>query len=472
VSSHHGRPATPQITEVDQRVSRRCRPHRPDLGRATHRVVEIVTDPPPRRRRSTRPARSPDADRVLIAMIMAATAVSVVLLASVTPQGRAPDEYRYFTDIVRLAQDHTFDSLTGHPPLYTAIAWVPYRLGGNDSQRYLLIRLLGALFAAGTVWATYRTSTDLFGNRMLARWVPPLVVALIPQFAFITGSVNSDGLLAMLAAFFCCLCVRALLRPPTWRIVLSLGAVSILGMLAKQRFVVLLPLLLIVLAVAVYRRYASRTADRSRRARAVAAVAGAVGIALVLLGLAQRFVPATGPLAALGRYVDWILPSMGLVPLFQGIADTAAAPHLISGLFTMFWGYFDWVALPLHPLVYGFYLALTGLSTAGIAVAAVRRATTAAGTRREGRTPLAVWVFLSSAIVLNLLSIVVYQMTLGGVQGRYFFLALVPIALFIGAGLDALVPERFSRPVFQGLAVSLVSIMVFETLFLVVPYYY
>ena len=402
-----------------------------------------------------RPAKARN-ERILLALVIAVSMIAVALFAAVTTEGRAPDERLYYHDIQELARTGALSSSTGHPQLYSAVSLPAYFLGRTDAGRQELIRLLGVLFMAGTVYATYKTSSELFGAGSLARWAPPLLVALLPQFAFIAGSVNSDGLLAMLAATFFYLCVRVMRRPAGPLALVALGAVSVLGVLTKQRFLVLLPVLLPVLAVAAHVRFAKAGSPRSRRIALWGSAAGGAVLVLVLGVLAVKVIPTVFPAGALASW--------------RHLARVVNRSFLVD-LFAMTWGHFDWLVLPMSLSAYAVFAALSALAVLGIAIAVIRRFA------RRGRKALwdrtaAVWLVVVAAMLLTFGSVIQYRLAGFWPQGRYLFIALVPFALFVGRGLDEIVPRAISKAAFRVLTLTLAAIVFAQIVFVLVPYYY
>jgi 4-amino-4-deoxy-L-arabinose transferase-like glycosyltransferase len=407
---------------------------------------------------SVQPPRSREGERALLALVVLAGVIAVALFATVTPKGRAPDEYRYYGDISQLAREGAVGTATGHPPLYSAVSWLPFRVGRNPAQKYYLIRLMGMLFMAGAVYATYKTSSELFGEGTLARWAPPLLVALLPQFAFVSGSVNSDALLAMLSAVFFYLCVRAIRRSAEPAVILSLAVVCVLGVLSKQRFLVLLPLLLPVLAVAAHRRFHAGGGAWVRRGVVAGSVLAGAAVVLGLVRLVSRIAPAGFP----------ALPTLASATSVLGFTSR----DFWVDLFAMSWGYFDWLALPMHTPVYLVFLALTALSSVGVAIAGVRRVKRLGPVRAVGDWRAAVWLVLAFGVLLTVYSVVQYHVAGLGAQGRYLFVALVPFAVFFGRGLAEVVPVRHWPWAFRALTLLLVGTIFIETVFVLIPYYY
>jgi hypothetical protein len=127
---------------------------------------------------------------------------------------------------------------TSEPPLYYVLQAIPYSLArGNMLIQLQLMRLVSALFGALTALFTFLFLRETLPRAPWAASIAALCVALLPQFAFISGSVNPDAMLfAVAAAVFFCL-ARALRRGLTRRLAITLGILIAIGFVTKLNFV-------------------------------------------------------------------------------------------------------------------------------------------------------------------------------------------------------------------------------------------
>ncbi len=167
------------------------------------------------------------------------------------------------------------------PPLYYALAAIPYTLGssGNLLERLELIRLMGALMAGLTALFTFLFVREALPRVRWAWTVGGLAAALMPLLGFTSGFLTPDGMLyAVCAAIFFWL-ARAFRRGLTWKPASALGALIGIGFLTKLNFIGLAPgifLGLVVLGV----RGVRETPNGPRVARAFGPMALAIGIAM------------------------------------------------------------------------------------------------------------------------------------------------------------------------------------------------
>jgi 4-amino-4-deoxy-L-arabinose transferase-like glycosyltransferase len=134
-------------------------------------------------------------------------------------------------------------SITNQPPLYYALAAVPYLLSPSHEilTRLALMRLLSALLAAGTVLCVFLFLRELLPTSPWAWTVGALMVAFQPTFDFIAAGVHGDNLLFFAAAATFLALARTYRRGLTTRRAAAIGAVTVLGVLGKLTFIALVP---------------------------------------------------------------------------------------------------------------------------------------------------------------------------------------------------------------------------------------
>lgn len=196
----------------------------------------------------------------------------------------------------RSAGDYSYAS-TPQPPLYYALAAVPYALAPHATplQRLALMRLLSALLAGVTVLFAFLFLREALPGVPAAWTVGALGVALQPMFVDSSAGVNPDALLfaASAATFFCL--ARALRRGLEPALAVALGAVVAIGLLAKLTYIGFLPGIGAGVLVAALRQPGGR-----RRALGMAALTAAVAALPVLVEVALNV-------------AAWHRPALGLV---------------------------------------------------------------------------------------------------------------------------------------------------------------
>jgi 4-amino-4-deoxy-L-arabinose transferase-like glycosyltransferase len=216
-------------------------------------------------------------------------------------------------------------SATYNPPLYYALESIPYELGSSGSvlDRLALMRVLSALMGALTVLLAYLFLKELLPAHRYAWTAGALAVAFQPLFAFMSGGVNNDDLLYLMAAGTLWALAKTFRRGLSPANGALIGAFLGLGVVAK------LTLLGFVPAVAVGLALALRRAWPADRAAALRGCAWAVGLAAVPIGT----------YLALNRFV-WnrgaIPGGIGSVPAPAGAAAKFGFTQELSHIWQLF----------------------------------------------------------------------------------------------------------------------------------------
>jgi 4-amino-4-deoxy-L-arabinose transferase-like glycosyltransferase len=262
------------------------------------------------------------------------------------------------------------------PPLYYALAVVPYELGSGGTllDRLELVRLLGAFLAGLTALFTFLFVRELLPGAPWAWPVGGLVAALMPLLGFTSGFVTPDAMLYAVCAAIFYLLARAFRRGLTWKPAVALGVLIGAGFLTKLNFVGLAPGVALGLVVLAFRGVRD-TPDGLRSRRAFGPMALAMGIAIspiclyVLfntinghptLGLVSNAIDRVGSQESLVGEIEYIwefyLPRLpGMTNDFPGLST------LHQVWFNRTVGLYGWLDTTFPPWVYTFALAPAGL---------------------------------------------------------------------------------------------------------------
>ncbi len=172
-------------------------------------------------------------------------------------------------------------SATNNPPLYYVLEAVPYKLvvGGTVLDRLAAMRVLSALMGAVTVLLVYLFLAELLPGQ---RWVwsaGALAAAFQPLFGFMSGGVNNDDLLYLMATGFLWATARAFRRGLTPATGALLGAFVGLGLVSKLTLLGFVPAAALAL-VALIRRGWRRERRAALRGAALATALGAAPFAI------------------------------------------------------------------------------------------------------------------------------------------------------------------------------------------------
>jgi 4-amino-4-deoxy-L-arabinose transferase-like glycosyltransferase len=319
----------------------------------------------------------------------------------------------------------------------------PHQTPGTWQEGGLFLRLtrfLSSLMACGTLLALYRLGRILFPDRPAMAVGMAGLVAFIPQFLFLSASVNNDNLIILIASWVLVLLAGWLRsrQPPSWPAVVALGVLLGLAALAKPSGLLLWPLAGGALVWVAW--------PQGRFRWLLLAGLVTYGAALALSGWwFVRNQQLYGDLTGLG-------PHLALMGARREIPSTfQAAMAEFRGFRYSFWALFGWFNI-LAPEAY--YLLLDGLvalALIGLGLTSLRRMSRSSRPGRPLVVLLVAWITLVAAGLLR------WTLWTPASQGRLLYPALGAIAPFLLLGWRALVPGRLLRPVaLAGLALWIV----------------
>jgi len=149
-------------------------------------------------------------------------------------------------------------SATNNPPLYYALAAVPYKLaGGSVLDRLAAMRVLSAFMSAITVLLVYLFLMELLPGSPWAWSAGALMAALQPLFSFISGGVNNDDLLYLSAAGLLWAIARMFRRGLIPANGALLGAFAGIGVVSKLTLLGMIPGAVLALALGLRRAWSA-----------------------------------------------------------------------------------------------------------------------------------------------------------------------------------------------------------------------
>ena len=377
-------------------------------------------------------------------------------------------------------------AVTNQPPLYYALAAIPYRLSPSSDilARLELMRLLSAVFAGLTALAVYLFLRECFPALPWAWTTGSLVVAFQPQFAFISAGVHADSLLFLASAATFLTLIRAYRHGLTARRGALVGLATAVGLLSKLTFVAFVPGILLALAVTVWRQRGSAPSRPALRGAALAVAVAVLPVAAYAIlnatawhrggptaggfaGAATAALPA-GKVVSINETLDYIwqlyLPRLPFMN-HRYFTDWPLRDVFFDGAI----GHFGWLDYGFPARVYGAaqdaFLVLAALAAAGLYRA-----------RRElaGLGPLAA---AFAVMALGLLTAIGYAGIRYVVatsfvfeQARYLFPLLAFYGVFVVLAARGL-PARFAPAAGAALVVLAMAHGLFAELLTVGRYY-
>jgi hypothetical protein len=340
--------------------------------------------------------------------------------------------------LARRSANDTAGPAAPEPPLYYALAAIPYKLaaGATLLDRLALMRSLSAVLAGVTALFVVLFLRECLPGRPWAWAVGGLGAALSPVLGFVSGGVNPDALLfAICAALFHALAV-AFRRGLTTRLAVWIGALLAAGIVGKINFYGLLPGALLALALAAR----ASAGGVNREAARLVSVAVGIAVAPYLLltaldtlawnrGQILAHTPAEQPEdhGGLGGQLSYLWQVF--LPRLPG--QEAAFPEFSPG-YQLWWkgfvGKFGWKVVAYADWVYRWAAVLF----VGVVLLALRSLVRERAELRRRATELAGYAAMASGLLL-LIGLVALRGfapgIAGAVQGRY----LLPLLALLGA---------------------------------------
>jgi hypothetical protein len=296
-----------------------------------------------------------------------------------------------------LTQADRADGLGGNPaaqnpPLYYIYAGIPYWLGLHTSSasfftRLELIRLANIPLYLATILFTWLLAFEVLRRRWCAT-LAASVVALQPKFGFVAAGVGPDVALAAEWSAFVYVGIRIVRYGATWLRVAALAALGAAALLTQPRSAAVIPIALVMIALAPRERL------RPLGVALVLAAVAAASFAYLSIATLPPWVKSPSslhPTQLLSYLWQFYLPRLpGMAPMI-GPKYGAGTAWVDS-----FFGTFAWLEIPYPSRVYGALRWGSALLLLLLAVALVVRRD---AVRREWRVATA----FAATVVLELL---------------------------------------------------------------------
>jgi 4-amino-4-deoxy-L-arabinose transferase-like glycosyltransferase len=433
------------------------------------------------------PARSTEE----VAALDGVRLVSHIETADGRPPWLAADVARWHAEERRLAplrRDNGGGPTTAatHSPLYYSLLLPGYAAGSSGTvfARLWAMRLLSALLGALTAGVVLLAVRELLPDRPALAAAAGLLVAFQPMVGFISGAVNNDAGVNLVAALLVYLVVRALRRGLGTGLGAAIGATLVVLPLMKLTGFALYPAAAIGLAGVAWRARARGALRPAPWAAAAGAfVVAAAAWAALAPGLGRSLLPtpggavtpgstAPGGVSAAAHPLDFLsylwqvflprLPFMGDLHVQRWPAFDI---YVQRG-----WGAFGWYAKLFPDWVYG-VIAVAMLAAGALALRLLWRA------RRGAARALAPeLLFLASVALFVVLAVEIAYFTnvkfrsVVAEQGRYAFPAITALAGIAVAGAAG-AGRRWAVPVLTAMVVGVIGLSFASQLLTLTSFY-
>ncbi|MEZ4769285.1 MAG: glycosyltransferase family 39 protein [Caldilineales bacterium] len=429
-----------------------------------------------------------------LACVLAVYVFLALAYSSVNPVFESPDEVYHFGYVEYLLQEHKLPiaalggSLSEYhqPPLYyllaaavSAPAWQaddsstrslastarlesnPFwayqigRVGADNKSQYIhsqaedfpyqdwvlrvhLARWLSILLQSLTIVATYAIAREVFPDRIDIRFGSLPLVAFLPQFLFVSGSVSNDNLIIPLTALLAWLWVRGLRTGIRTRWAAAVGVLTGLAVASKMSGLAMLAFSLAIVLLIGWRARAWK--------QVVTAWCTVLGLTVVLAGpVMVRNQILYGEPTALRRMSEIWGEHDPALPISEALRQT-------PNIWTSFWARFGYGQIPVPNAVYFILLGITLVAALGTVYYLVRTHPSPAQTL--------FWqllVLIALAAMFFLLVVNYSQVSLTGSNGRFSFPALPAYAILLYVGLSVWVSNARRRVLVGVLYVGMMS---------------
>ena len=308
------------------------------------------------------------------------------------------------------------------PPLYYLLATPLFWLSGGALTA---LRLLSVALGAGALVFAYLALRALTGPASGLPVIAAGFIAFVPQHLAMLAGVNNDSLAELWVALGLWLLIGESVndRPPLgpW----AAGVVLGLAFLTKVWAYVLAPAALVLVGWR-WQRAGWRTA---------AGRAAQIFLPALLIGALYwgRNWFVCGPLDFVcGQWHNQVV--LGQPRTTEWLARYGWSGYLeqfTRTTFQSFWGQFGWMGVVMDQRVYAALLAFTLALAAGLGLAWARRRASLTPAQRAGLAVLATVAAVTAGLYLY------YNATFVQFQGRYLFVALVPLGLAAAVSLQA-----------------------------------
>ncbi len=325
-------------------------------------------------------------------------------------------------------------------------------------------RFFSVVLGLGTVLVTYLLARILLPAHPVIYLGAAALVAFLPMFLFIAGSVNNDNLSNLLGNLLTLLIVRLLLleRAPNWRDCALLGAATGAGLLAKFNIGFLVPLVGLALLFVSLRR-------RDWRPLVVGGLISG-GLTVAIAGWWYiRNIQLYGDPTGLNTFLDIV----GRRAVPANLAQLWSERHSFT---QAFWGFFGGMNVPLPDVVYAVFNAIGLVGLVGAAAFWLHSALVprlgwrAHGLNLNGKQ----WLPAAVTVVWPLVTFVSYLRWTAETpasQGRLVFGALSSIALWLTVGLVWWLPARLRGWMMGGVVVWFAFVAAVTPFLVIAPAY-
>jgi hypothetical protein len=369
-----------------------------------------------------------------------------ILFASYTKTLNAPDEQGHYYNIRLIGDKGQLPRLTsypitkeGHqPPAYYLLVQPVYLLttSWSEHNQVLALRIFSLLLGAITVLITFLTIKKLFPDSTFLILGATALVALNPQFIFISGIVNNDCLASALGAVCLYILVLVLTRLSiSAKLIFTGSLVAAAAFLSKTTLWPLVAALFILFLVKV---------KKEQRLLTLGLFAPLYGVGI--WWLCRNYLVYHSLTGFLYMKELWYADQHKNFLSFSGVKNW------LNTIFSSFWARFGYFNIVIPKIYYQLLKLL-----AGVSIVSLVYFFTKPFQHIEKQKKFALMVLLCMAIVI-FAGIFIYSLSFYQAQGRYLFPVISALMIFLAIGLFQLVPIKVHWALFTALILFLLIV--------------
>lgn len=348
-----------------------------------------------------------------------------------------------------------------HPFYYTVLGGI-YRLLYQDTliNRVFVSRIFQSLLSVLVVLIAFKAGQYIFRNKFQSLTLATLV-SFHPMFSFVSAGVNSDNLGTLLFSAYILITLIILNKRINLPNIVILGIISLLAFIVKPQYFIVFPLSIIFFAFKII-------ITKDNILKKLLKVFSLILFSLLLLFLVLRLGLSSGVLV--GKFIDNFSP-IELATYFRSYV----IPHLYREVLPWYWGIFNWLGVTYPRIIHRIVNWLGLISVVGLVLIFIKNKF------RLTQFPLKEIIWLMTINIFFVIGIYSYDFLEWsqknihlGVQGRYFFPAIISQMSLILAGLLIFIPNSQSKlkEYFTPAVSILMIIFNFYALFIVAGAYY
>ena len=326
---------------------------------------------------------------------------------------------------------------TLNPPLYYAVATIPYRLFYSQSliDRIFAVRIFSAIIFLGMVLLAYKVAKEIFEENDFLALVLTSLVAAKPMLTFASTGVLPDALTNFLFTLVLFICLKIIKSGINLRLLIFLVLTITAGILTRQQF----PIAILIAALPIAYQILNNWKKIPKPILAVSLIILPTA-ALILLEPLRPYISKI--------FTEFDPKQLNLLtsPQFkEHIIWTAK--HTIAEVIPWYWGVYKWLSLTVPNINYQIINRLVIVAIIGIVIRFIL-----ALKDKKFHTHEIVLLFLIASSAVYFLVFLIWdffpRLNYGysfGIQGRYFFPLVVAHLAIIMAGLWQIAQVVFKK---------------------------